>query len=137
PIPAEARERFAREAIEAAERLARVSDPDGRRLAAEVDFSLQEPGTDTLAATPAGEPFRQDDGTLLLRPGGHGALLGNLAALAARWVLLKNVDNVRPAAAQPLVAHWQEVLGGLLVTLEERGHELVRRLRGEDESALD
>ncbi|HEV8631032.1 MAG TPA: DUF4301 family protein, partial [Thermoanaerobaculia bacterium] len=128
-VAAEALERFARETTDAADRLLRA-----RGLVAEVGFSVQDPATDTLAATPEGDPFRHDDGTLLLRPGGHGALLGNLAALDARWVLLKNVDNVRPESAQELVAHWQEVLGGLLVALEERAHDLVRRLADEQDA---
>jgi hypothetical protein len=123
-VAAEARDRFAAELADAADRLLRASG-----AVAEVGFSLQDPATDTLAATPEGDPFRHEDGTLLLRPGGHGALLRNLQALPARWALLKNVDNVRPEGAHELVAAWQEALGGRLVTLEARGHELSRRLR--------
>jgi hypothetical protein len=66
-----------------------------------------------------------------LRPGGHGALLPNLGSIDARWVLLKNVDNVRPEAAHPLVAHWQEVIGGELVRLEERAAHHLRQVEGE------
>ncbi|HXT19853.1 MAG TPA: DUF4301 family protein [Thermoanaerobaculia bacterium] len=112
-VAPEERDRFAAELAAAADRLRRA-----RGVVAEVSFSVQDPATDTLAITPEGEPFRDDDGSLLLRPGGHGALLANLAALPARWVLLKNVDNVQPERAHELVAHWQEVLGGLLVRLE-------------------
>lgn len=123
-VAPEARDRFATELAEGADRLLRA-----RGVVAEVGLSVQDPSTDTLAATPEGEPFRDGDGTLLLRPGGHGALLGNLAALPARWVLIKNIDNVRPEGAHELVGHWQEVLGGLLVTLEARAHDHLRRLR--------
>ena len=123
-VAADAEPRFAAELEGAADRLLRA-----RGVVAEVGFSRQDPATDTLAVTPEGEPFRQDDGTLLLRPGGHGALLGNLAALPARWALLKNVDNVRPERAHEVVGHWQEVLGGVLVSLERRAHEQLRRLR--------
>jgi len=112
-VAAEAQDRFAAEIAAAADRLLRA-----RGLAAEVSFSVQDPSTDTLAITPEGDPFRDDDGSLLLRPGGHGALLANLAALPAHRVLLKNVDNVQPERAHELVTHWQEVLGGLLVRLE-------------------
>jgi hypothetical protein len=129
-VGADAVARFGREASEAADRLRRVH---GTR--SEVTFSTQHASTDTLAATPEGEPFRDEAGALLLRPGGHGALLENLQALDARWVLIKNVDNVRPETAQALVAHWQEVIGGLLVTLEERAHALLRRLRAAEGEA--
>ena len=122
-VGAEARERFSAELAESADRLLRA-----RGVVAEVGFSVQDPSTDTLAITPDGEPFRDDDGSLLLRPGGHGALLGNLAALPARWVLLKNVDNVQPERAHELVTHWQEVLGGLLVSLENAADDRLEEM---------
>jgi hypothetical protein len=129
-VAPEARDRFAAELAEATDRLLRA-----RGIVAEVGFSVQDPATDTLAITPDGEPFRNDDGSLLLRPSGHGALLANLAALPARRVLLKNVDNVQPERAHELVAHWQEVLGGLLVRLELAADEhldVIFRAEGDD-----
>ena len=131
-IAPDAREAFLAEIAGARDRLARDL---GRH--AEVELSEQHPHTDTLAITPEGEPFREDDGRLLLRPGGHGALLANLGSLDARWVLLKNVDNVRPEPAHELVAHWQQVIGGLLVSLEERVAEQLNRLRSEAPDAAD
>jgi hypothetical protein len=125
-IAPEARERFAAEAAEGRRRLQRDRD-----AVAEVEFSEQHAGTDTVAIDADGEPFRLDDGSLLLRPGGHGALLRNLGNLDARWVLIKNVDNVAPEPTHELVAHWQQVLGGLLVDLATRAHEHLRRLAGE------
>lgn len=88
----------------------------------EVSFSHQDPATDTVAVTPDNELFRQDDGSLLLRPGGHGALIGNLDALGragAELVFLKNIDNVVPDDRKPLGMHWKKVLGGLLLELRE------------------
>ena len=131
-IAPEAREAFLTEIAGARERLRRDL---GRH--AEVELSEQHPHTDTLAITPEGEPFREDDGRLVLRPGGHGALLSNLGSLDARWVLLKNVDNVRPEPAHELVAHWQEVIGGWLVRLEERAATHLRRLRSGAHEAAD
>ena len=48
-----------------------------------ISFSEQKSSTDTVAATPDNEPFRQDDGSLLFRPAGHGALIENLNDIAA------------------------------------------------------
>ena len=48
-----------------------------------VDFSEQKPSTDTVAANPDNSPFRNDDGTMLFRPGGHGALIENLNEIDA------------------------------------------------------
>ncbi len=38
----------------------------------DVNFSQQKPYTDIIAVTPENVPFRNDDGSLLFRPGGHG-----------------------------------------------------------------
>lgn len=100
----------------------------------QVGFSHQSPATDTLAIDPEGRPFRLDDGTLLLRPGGHGALLGNLAHRAAEGadlVVLKNIDNVVPDRLRGPVIAWRKTLGGLLVELVERSHELLARLEAD------
>ncbi|HEY8019676.1 MAG TPA: DUF4301 family protein, partial [Thermoanaerobaculia bacterium] len=106
----------------------------------EVDFSSQHPSTDTLAVDPAGRPFRQDDGTLLLRPGGHGALIENLTEMAAAGgdlVLLKNIDNVLPDRGKPLVNLWRRLLLGYIVDLEARIAGLLDELeRWEDREAV-
>ncbi|MBT6006609.1 MAG: DUF4301 family protein, partial [Prolixibacteraceae bacterium] len=44
----------------------------------EVSFSQQKPSTDTIAVDLKNEPFRELDGRLLFRPGGHGSLIENL-----------------------------------------------------------
>ena len=60
-----------------------------------VSFSEQKPSTDTIAADMENKPFR-DNGKLLFRPGGHGALIENLNDLDADIVFIKNIDNVVP-----------------------------------------
>jgi hypothetical protein len=80
-----------------------------------VTFSEQRPSSDTLAATPSGEPFRTEDRALLFRPSGHGALLGNLQDLAGDLVVIKNIDNVRPIEASAEIVHWKRLLVGCLV----------------------
>lgn len=104
-----------------------------------VDYSEQSPATDTLALDEHGEPFRLDDGTLLLRPGGHGSLLLNLAELGGDVVLVKNIDNVQPQRLLPTVARWKKLLGGFLLELEEEIHGLLRRLQEDsaDAAAVD
>jgi hypothetical protein len=93
----------------------------------EVSFSTQRHSTDTLAVDPQNRPFRQADGSLLFRPGGHGALLDNLNELGREgWdvILLKNIDNVVPDARKPVVHLWKRLLGGCLLSVRERifGH---------------
>jgi hypothetical protein len=94
----------------------------------DVTFSVQHPSTDTLAVDALDQPFRLADGSLLFRPGGHGALLRNLARLEADLVYVKNIDNVVPDSRLDLVALWKRLLGGLLVSLESRAHALLGAL---------
>jgi hypothetical protein len=95
----------------------------------EVTFSEQQPATDTLALGADGEPLRDADGRLVLRPGGHGALLANLAALAGDLVLIRNIDNVVPDRCKGDNLLWDRLLGGLLLELTESQRTLLERLR--------
>lgn len=91
-----------------------------RGITLEAGFSEQHPGTDTLAADPAGGPFRGADGRLLFRPSGHGALLRNLAATGGDLVFVKNVDNVAAARLRPETLRWGRALVGLAALLRGR-----------------
>jgi len=86
----------------------------------EISFSIQHRATDTIAAEGDGRPFRQKDGALLFRPGGHGALLVNLEECRGDLVYLKNVDNVVPRSRQALVVLWKKLIGGHLALLQRR-----------------
>ncbi|MBQ4021205.1 MAG: DUF4301 family protein, partial [Bacteroidales bacterium] len=44
----------------------------------DVKFTLQRKSTDTIAVNEDNTPFRKADGSLLFRPGGHGALIENV-----------------------------------------------------------
>jgi hypothetical protein len=109
-------------------RRARLEEADGVRF--DVSFSVQHPSTDTVAVDLENRPFRLDDGSLLFRPGGHGALLKNLADLGADLVYVKNIDNVVPESRREIVVLWKRLLGGLLVGLERRALALSNALEG-------
>ncbi len=85
-----------------------------------VSMSEQMPSTDTLAARMDGTPFRSEDGSLLFRPGGHGALIRNLDQLQSDIVFIKNIDNVVPDRLKPDTVYWKQVIAGLLVTVQKQ-----------------
>jgi hypothetical protein len=103
---------------------------------AEIEFSQQSPATDTLAATLDARPFRLGDGRLLFRPGGHGALLANLAGLGADLVVIKNIDNVLPAAKRQLVVHWKRRLLGRLLEARREIDRLLEALAEDRDGAV-
>ena len=93
-----------------------------------ISFSEQKPSTDTIAANPDGTPFRQDDGSLLFRPGGHGALIENLNEIEADVIFIKNIDNVVPDRLKPETVEWKQVIAGVLVSLQKQAFEYLRLL---------
>ena len=103
----------------------------------DITFSEQKPSTDTLAANPDNTLFRNDDGSLLFRPGGHGALIENLNEIDADVIFIKNIDNVVPDRLKPETVEWKQVIAGVLVTLQKQAFEYLRALdAGADEAKL-
>ena len=94
-----------------------------------VTFSEQKPCTDTIAADMNNQPFR-DNGKLLFRPGGHGALIENLNDLDADIVFIKNIDNVVPDRLKADTVTYKKLLAGVLVTLQKQAFEYLELLDG-------
>ena len=103
----------------------------GKRLGVQYDlsFSIQSPATNTLAVDLENNPFRKDDGNLLFRPGGHGALLQNLNQLEGDIVFIKNIDNVVTDERRDLVVRYQRILAGMLLEVQNAIFSYLRVLR--------
>lgn len=95
-------------------------------------FSHQRPSTDTIAVEMDNRPFRDEEGKLLFRPGGHGALLGNLNELDGDIVFIKNIDNVVPDSFKPETIFWKKVLAGYLLRIERDIQKHRSRIRSGD-----
>ena len=83
-------------------------------------FTFQDPETDTVAVDLDNKPFLKDDGTLLFRPAGHGALIHNLDAVQEELVSIKNIDNVSHERFLPLTERWKKVLMGKCLELRDK-----------------
>lgn len=94
----------------------------------DVGFSFQSSSTDTIAVTPDNKPFRTEEGKLLFRPAGHGALLGNLSQLDCDAAFITNIDNVVPDRLKGEVVRWKMILGGLLLSLRKETFGYIRKL---------
>ena len=102
-----------------------------------ISFSEQKSSTDTVAATPNNEPFRLDDGSLLFRPAGHGALIENLNDIAADILFIKNIDNVVPDRLKPETVHNKKMLAGVLVSLQKKTFKYLQLLESGQYSPID
>jgi len=85
-----------------------------------LSYTLQKRSTDTVAADLENRPFRKSDGSILFRPGGHGALIENLNETESEIVFIKNIDNVSREENLHLVSEWKKILGGKLLLIRER-----------------
>ena len=85
-----------------------------------IGFSEQKTSTDTIAADMNNEPFRDDKGNLVFRPGGHGALIENLNDIDADVIFVKNIDNVVPDRLKEVTVLYKKIIGGVLVSLQEK-----------------
>ena len=94
-----------------------------------VSLSEQKASTDTVAVTMDNEPYREN-GKLLFRPAGHGALIENLNDMDADVVFVKNIDNVVPASLREATVKYKKVIGGYLVKVQKQIKTYVEMLRG-------
>ena len=93
-----------------------------------VSLSEQKPSTDTIAVNMDNTPFRTNDGKLLFRPGGHGALIENLNDLKSDIVFIKNIDNVVPDYMKAETVYWKQVIAGILVEVQKQVFGYLRLL---------
>ncbi len=98
----------------------------------EITFSQQKPSTDMVAVELNNELFRNDDGSLLFRPGGHGALIENLNDLNAEIIFIKNIDNVVPDKLKDTTIQYKKVLAGVLLSFQERIFNYIHDLESND-----
>ena len=85
-----------------------------------VSFSEQKPSTDTVAVNMDNTIFRNEDGSILFRPAGHGALIQNLNDLDSDVVFIKNIDNVVPDRLKEETTRWKQIIAGVLVDTQRQ-----------------
>ncbi len=122
-VAEEHREKFEEEAKEVVPRLEQETG-----YSFDVSYSYQDPKTDTVAVTMDNEPFRDENGDIFFRPGGHGALIQNLSEQDADLIFIKNIDNVVTPKHRELLASYKKMLGGKLLQLQEKIFDYLEQL---------
>ncbi len=100
-----------------------------------INLSSQKSSTDTIAVKPDNTPARNENGELIFRPSGHGALIENLQDTQSDIVFIKNIDNVSQDPIKQRDVRYKKMLGGLLVELRQEVHSALRDLERENHSA--
>lgn len=100
-----------------------------------ITYSQQKACTDTIAVNIDNTPFREADGSLLFRPGGHGALIENLNDLDADIIFIKNIDNVAPDRLKPQTVRYKKALAGLLISYQRLIFGYIQRITENDYNA--
>lgn len=94
-----------------------------KELQLNVSFSFQESSTNTIAIYSDESLVRDGDENLLLRPGGHGALLQNLNKIDSDIIFVKNIDNITHFDFIHDTVENKKLLGGILIeTIENVKH---------------
>jgi hypothetical protein len=100
----------------------------------DISFSEQKKSTDTISVDLSNAPFRNNDGTLLFRPAGHGALIENLNDIDADIIFIKNIDNVVPDDIKEQTITYKKVLAAVLLDAQQQINRLQGLLEGDDVS---
>jgi len=98
----------------------------------DIEYSIQEPSTDTVAVDLNNAPFRQHNGDILFRPGGHGALLQNLNQLTSDIVFIKNIDNVVHDRLKKTTIAYKKALAGYLMDIRSKIDGYLLKLEKEE-----
>ena len=103
-----------------------------------ISYSFQKEHTKTIAVDLDNKPFRDEQGRLVFRPSGHGALLENLNDISADVVFIKNIDNVMAQDEVPVMALYKKGLAGILMDIQSQVHSFLKELSSKpDEVSLE
>ncbi len=93
----------------------------------DISYSEQMPSTDTVAVNEDFTPFRENDGRLLFRPAGHGALIANLNNIDSDIIFIKTVDNVTHRSSLADTVTYKKLIASLLLDLQGRIFDMLGR----------
>ena len=92
----------------------------------DVSFSYQDIQTDAIAFDDDKNPLLLENGEILTRPSGHGALLENLNSIDSDLIFIKNIDNVQHYAKSKVSQDTWKYLGGMAVSFKEKITNLIK-----------
>ena len=102
----------------------------------DISMSEQKASTDTVAVNPDNTLFREN-GSLVFRPGGHGALIANLNDIDSAAVFVKNIDNVVPDSYREATLQYKQVIAGCMMQAHDKIEKYLRQINSGDYTIED
>ena len=102
----------------------------------DISMSEQKASTDTVAVNPDNTLFREN-GSLVFRPGGHGALIANLNDIDSAAVFIKNIDNVVPDSFRDATLQYKQVIAGCMMQAHDKIEKYLRQINSGDYTIED
>jgi len=96
-----------------------------------ISYSFQKPSTDAIMLDEKNEILRDENGNIIFRPGGHGALLENIQELDSDLIFIKNIDNVQKGEKKKDTLLYKKVLAGKLIELLQKRNAFLQQLEKE------
>ena len=93
----------------------------------DISMSEQKSSTDTVAVNPDNTLFREN-GSLVFRPGGHGALIANPNDIDHAAVFIKNIDNVVPDSLRGATLQYKQVIAGCMMQAHDKIEKYLRQI---------
>lgn len=97
-----------------------VKHPELSSYKIEVSYSFQKRSTDTISLSEDDQLLKDENGKLVLRPAGHGALIENLNELNADIVIIKNIDNILPSDKNDKSILFKKLMTGYLCRVQAK-----------------
>lgn len=91
-----------------------------KKIKFKIKLSEQKSKTNTIAVDNNNKLFRDKNNMLVIRPGGHGALIENLNEIEEDIIFIKNVDNIAHDKFKKETITYKKILGGYLVKIQAR-----------------
>ncbi len=85
-----------------------------------LDYSFQLSKTDTIALDEKNQLAKDEEGNVIFRPAGHGALIENLNKIDSDFIFISNIDNIAHPAVQKDILPYKQALGGLAIKIKEK-----------------
>ncbi len=93
-----------------------------------ISYSYQDKSTDTIAIDMDNKIFVKDNGEILFRPGGHGALINNLNKLQSDIIFIKNIDNVVVDNLKQDTVIYKKILAGYLLKIQNKIFNYIKQI---------